>query len=591
MDNQQISKILYEISENLEMEDEPFRPRAYQRAARAIEAQDRDLNNIYKKGGIKALKEIPGIGQSISEKIEELLKTDRLVFFEELKKNSPVDISTLTSIEGLGPKKIKALYKKLDIRTLEELEDAAKKGKIRELENFGEKSEKNILKGIEFLRQGRGRFLLGTVLPLARELKQRFENLKEVKNIEVAGSLRRMKETIGDIDMLAISDHPEKVMDFFVSQPEIVNVYGKGKTKSSVRLSLGIDADLRVVSQESFGAALQYFTGNKDHNVALRAIAKTKGYKLNEYGLFQIANPMPTGRQGKSQIANRTAGKTEKEIYEKLGLEYIEPELREHTGEIVTALKKQLPNLLPYHSLLGDLQIQTTWSDGAVSIEKMAEAAIKAGLEYIVITDHTKSLKVAHGLDEKRISKQIEEIKKINQRFEKENINFRILSGSEVDILKDGTLDIDDEVLAKLDVVLGSIHGYFNLPKTEQTRRLEHAMENPNIDIIAHPTGRIINRREAYELDMDQIFKTAKNTGTILEINAYPDRLDLKDVYVKEAVRQNIKLTIDSDAHHPEHFHYLELGIAIARRGWAEKKDILNTLPPDQFLKNLPKHV
>lgn len=380
---------------------------------------------------------------------------------------------------------------------------------------------------------------------------------------------------MGDLDILAISKNPEKVIEYFVKMPEAAHIYGKGPTKAKIRLKNGMNADLRVLKPKSFGAALQYFTGDKYHNIAVREIAIKKGYKLNEYGLFK----------GKKFIA----GKTEEEIYKKLGLKWMPPEIRTNSGEIEAALRQAqgkpngLPKLVEYGSLRGDLQVQTSWTDGQNSIKEIAEGAKKLGLEYIVITDHTKSLAMTGGLDEKKILKQMAEIDKIQKQVS----GIKIMKGAEVNILKDGRLDIKDDVLAKLDVVGAAVHSNFNLSEKEQTQRIIKAMENPNVDVIFHPTGRVIQKREAYKVDMNAIIKAAKRTKTVLEIDAYPDRLDLKDEYIKKAVGAGVKLAVDSDAHSISHFQYLELGIAQARRGWAEKKDIINTRSWEEMLELL----
>ena len=581
MTNQEIAKILYEISEYLEMESEPFKPRAYQKVAQAVESLEKETKEIYKTGGLKALSEIPGVGVSIAEKIEELLKTGRLKYYEALKKKTPVDLSALTKIEGLGPKNIKRLYEKLGIRNLADLEKAAKTGKISKLEGFGKKSEENILKGLEFVKSSGGRFALGEAMPQIREIESRLKKLKEVQEIIVAGSVRRWKETIGDADILIISERPKPIMDYFVGMPEVARVFAHGETKSAVKLKSGLDVDLRVVPKESYGAALNYFTGSKEHNVALREIAIKKGLKLNEYGLFR----------GQKQIA----GKTEEDLYAALGMDYIPPEMRENTGEIELALRQaqgkrnRLPKLIGYGDLKGDLQVQTNWTDGENSIEEMAKAAAAIGLEYIAITDHTKRLAMTHGLDERRIRSQWKEIDAVNKKLKALGIRLQVLKGTECDILKDGSLDLPDEILAKLDVVGVSVHSYFNLLREDQTKRIKRAIKNPHADILFHPTGRLINRRKAYEVDMDEIIETAKKTGTILEIDAYPDRLDLKDEHIRKCVEAGVRMTIDSDAHSAQHFPVLEYGIAQARRGWAESKDIVNAWPLEKmlsFLKN-----
>ena len=457
------------------------------------------------------------------------------------------------------------------------MEKAAKAGKIRGLEHFGEKSEENILKSIEFLKISGNRYILGFIMPELREIADQLGKIKGVEKVDIVGSVRRRKETIGDADILAISENPKNIMDFFVSMPEVIRVYAHGETKSAIKLKNGMDVDLRVVPKESYGVALQYFTGSKDHNIIVREIAIKKGYKLNEYGLFKIS--------GKKEI--KIAGETEEKIYEKLGLDYIEPEMRENQGEIELAQNHKLLKLIDYGDLKGDLQIQTNWTDGENTVEECAEAAIKNGLEYIAITDHTKRLAMTGGLDEKKLIEQMRVIDKLNQQLTTNNQQLKILKGSEVDILKDGTLDIIDEVLEKLDVVGAAIHSHFNLSREEQTKRMIKTMENKNVDIIFHPTGRIINKRPAYEIDMDEIIKAAKRTGTVLEIDAFPNRLDLKEEYVRKCVKAGVKMAIDSDAHAIAHMNYLEWGIAQARRGWATKNDIINCWPLEKMLRML----
>ncbi|MEK7162239.1 MAG: DNA polymerase/3'-5' exonuclease PolX, partial [Patescibacteria group bacterium] len=460
-------------------------------------------------------------------------------------------------------------YARLRIRNISDLEKAAKQGKLRHLPRMGEKLEAKIMKGIEFKKEGGGRFALGEILPVAREIKARLLKLKGVEAVELAGSLRRWQETIGDVDILAISEEPKKICDYFVKMPEVQHVYAHGDTKVLVRLRIGIDADLRVVPKESFGAALQYFTGNKDHNVEVRKIAIKKGYKLNEYGLFR----------GKKIIAAHT----EEEIYKKLGMATPEPEIRLNHGEIEAALEDRLPKLIGYDDLKGDLQTQSDWTDGSNSIEELAREAEKIGHEYIAITDHTKSLAMTGGSDEKKLLRQMAEIDKIQKKFKK----IKILKSAEVNILKDGALDIKNEVLAKLDVVGAAVHSLFNLPRSEQTKRIIKAMENPHLDILFHPTGRIINRRKPYDVDIEAVIKAAKHTGTILEIDAHPWRLDLKDEHIRMAREAGVKMVIDTDAHSVSELHYLEYGIAQARHAWCAKKDIINTLPLKDFLKAL----
>jgi DNA polymerase (family 10) len=567
MKNFEVVKILSEIGIFLEMDDVQFKPRAYEKAARSIEALEEDVGEIYKKGGIKALMEIPGVGRHIAAKIEELITTGKLEYYEKLRKKVPVDLENLSKIEGLGPKKIKVLWQRLKIKNIDDLEKAALAHRLSKLPGFKEKTEENIIKGIEFAKKSKGRYVLGFALPLIRDIEKRLRNLPEVKKVLVAGSVRRMKETIGDADFLVISEKPKKVMDFFVSMPEVIDVIGKGGTKSTVKLKTGMDADVRVLPEESFGGALQYFTGNIDHNIAMRRIAQEKRWKLSEYGLFQ----------GNKQID----AKTEEEVYKKLGLQWVPPELRENTGEIEAAMKNNLPKLIGYKDLKGDLQSNSNWTDGANSIREMAEEARKIGLEYIVITDHSKSLAMTGGLDEKMLLKQGREIDKLNEQIE----GIRVLRGVELNILKDGSLDITDEVLEKLDFVGAAVHSYFNQSKEEMTKRVLKAIENPNVDFLCHPTARQIQRREPIQLDVEKIMEASKDNGTILDIDAYPDRLDLKDEYIRKAVEIGTKLGVSSDAHSVVQLHYLELGIAQARRGWATAKDIVNTKKMEEFLK------
>jgi DNA polymerase (family 10) len=567
--NQSTAEILKQIGEYLAMKEVPFKPRAYEKAALVISELEEEVADKYKKGGLKALQEIPGVGASIAATIEEFIKTGKVKYYESLKKKTPVDLEGLSRIEGLGPKSIKKLYQKLDIANLKDLEKAAKAGKIAKLEGFGKKSEEKILKGISFAGNNK-RFILGYMLPTIRAIQERLTKLPRVEKVTIAGSARRRKDTIGDADILAVSKESKAIMEQFVTMPDVVNVIAQGNTKSSVKLRSGINVDLRVVPKASYGAALNYFTGSKDHNVALRQIAIGKGWKLNEYGLFK----------GEKQIA----GATEEDLYKMFGMDYIEPELRENTGEIQAAKEHKLPHLIGYDDLRGDLQIQTNWTDGAESIEEMARAAMERGLEYIVITDHTKRLAMTHGLDEKRIVQQWAEIDKVNKKL---GGKIKILKGSECDILKDGTLDLPDSILSKLDVVGVSVHSHFTLPRAEQTARVIRAISNPNADIFFHPTGRIINRREAIDIDMDEVIKVAKKTGTVMEVNAFPERSDLKDEYIRKCVDAGVKLSIDSDAHSSKHYPLLEFGISQARRGWAERKDVINAWPTEKMLSFL----
>jgi len=588
--NQEIAKIFYEIADYLEMEGVAFKPYAYQKAAITLETLEEDVEEIYKKGGIKALEEIPGVGESIALKIEEYLKTGRIKGYEKLKKKTPINLEEIIAVEGMGPKKAKVLYQKLGIRNLKDLEKTARAHKIASLFGFGEKTEKNILEGIAFLKRSKGRFLLGEILPKVKEVYEKFKSLKEVEKIDPAGSVRRMKETIGDVDFLVISKNPEKVMDFFVSLPGVIKIWGKGTTKASIRMKEGFDMDIRVVPDRSYGSALQYFTGSKEHNIATRKIAIDRGFKLSEYGLFR----------GSKMIA----GADEKEIYQKLGMEWIPPEMRENQGEIEAASERKLPKIIGYKDIKGDLHCHSKWDGGANSIEEIAEAAMKMDYQYIGIADHTKFLRIEHGLDEKKLELQKKEIEKLNSKFRIRpqpisnglgrpaliqgrwrNSKFRILQGCEANILSDGLIDIKDEALKKLDFVIAGIHSNFKMEKSKMTERIIRAMKNPNVDIISHPTGRILKRRDEYQIDFDKILRVAKETGTILEINSFPERLDLNAENIRRAKEAGVKMVINTDSHHKDQLRFIEFGIAQARRGWAEKGDIINTQPLEKLLK------
>ena len=553
------------------MEKVQFKPYAYQRAAITLETLEKDIEEIYKEGGREALEKIPGVGKSIAEKIEEYVKTGKIKYYEELKKKTPIKMEELIAVEGVGPRKAKTLYQKLGIRNLKDLERAAKAHKISPLFGFGEKTEKNILEGINFLKRNKGRFLLGDILPAVKEVYEKLKSLKEVETISPAGSVRRMKETIGDVDFLIISKNPAKVMDFFVSLPGVIKIWGKGSTKASVRMQEGFDMDIRVVPKRSYGSALQYFTGSKEHNIATRKIAMEKGLKLSEYGLFR----------GPKMIV----GKTEEEVYKALGMGWVPPEMRENQGEIEAALSHKLPKIIDYKDVKGDLHCHTRWDGGANTIMEMVKAAQNMGYEYIGISDHTKFLRIEHGLDEKKLSQQRKEIDKLNQSLKIKNLKLKILHGCETNILNDGSIDIKDEALAKLDYVIAGVHSNFKMEKTKMTERIIRAMKNPNVDIISHPTGRIIQRRDEYQIDFDKILRVAKETGTILEINSFPERLDLNAENIRRAKEAGVKMVINTDSHHKDQLRFIEFGIAQARRGWAEKEDIINTQPFEKLLK------
>ena len=565
MKNGEIAGIFYQMADLLELQDVPFKPQAYRKAARQLEGMSEDIEDVAKSG---KLEDIPGVGKSIAEKIHEYLKTGKIKHLAELKKKVPGNLDELLAVPGLGPKRAVILYRKLKVDSLEDLEKAASLGKIRNIEGFGEKSEQEILKGISLLRRGQERMLLGVALPIAREIAKKLQELDEVQEIEIGGSIRRRAETIGDIDLLITSTKPQKVMDFFTSMPEVERILAKGDTKSSILLKTGKQVDLRVVDDKCFGAALQYFTGNKDHNVKLRTLAINKGLKLSEYGLFR-----------KNKLV---AGKTEQEVYAALGMGYIEPEMRENQGEIELALNGKLPTLIDYNDMKGDLQMHTKFSDGVNTIKDMAVAAKQLGYEYIAITDHSKSEKIANGMDEIRLLQYIQEIRKA----EKEVKGIRIFVSCEVSIKADGSLDYSDDILKKLDIVSVSIHSGFKMPKEKMTGRICRALENKYVDIFNHPTGRYINVRDSYDFDFDKMVNTAVKNKVHLEINASPERLDLKDSLIRRAKELGAKFTISTDAHSINGLNAMELGIATARRGWLEKRDVVNT----HSLKDLKKY-
>ena len=599
MINDNLAKLFQKLAFYLEMEGVSFKPQAYEKASVVIDALDEDLNEIYQKEKIAGLKKIPGIGESIAQKIEEFIKTGKIKEIEIYQKKYPINLDELMVIEGIGPKTIKTLYEKLKIKNIKELEAAARNGKIRNLENFGEKSEKNILQSIEFLKRSQGRFRLDEAYYLAQDIIAELKKIKEIDKIVVAGSLRRMKETIGDIDLLATlktknKDAAKKVMDTFVNLKGVIKVWDYGQTKSSVRFKKGIDADLRVVEDYEFGSALQYFTGSKEHNIETRKLAIEKGLKLNEYGVFKKFKNQNSKVKITSQNSKiikvktkweRIAGKTEKEVYQTIGLPYIEPELRTNTGEIEAALKNQLPKIIGYHDIKGDLHNHSDWDGGENSIEEIAEAAQKLGYEYLGISDHTKFLRIEHGLDEKQLLAQHKAIEKLNTQYSFLNTNFRVLHGCEANILNDGSLDIDDKVLEQLDYVIAGIHSHMKMSQEEMTERMIRAIKNPNVNIISHPTGRLINARDEYQVDLDKVFKAAQEYQVALEINAHPVRLDLNDKNIRKAIDYGVKLVINTDSHHISQMELIKFGISQARRGWATKDDIINAWPLEQLLE------
>jgi len=562
-----IAKIFEDIADMLEIKGEnPFRIRAYRKAARNIRTLPSELEKFADEG---KLEQIPGIGEGIKEKIYEILDTGRLQFYEKLKNDIPPSLVKLLSIPGIGPKLAKRFYDELNIKDIEQLEKMAKEHRLAELEGIKEKTERNILKGIEMLKRGLERMTLGVALPLAIEILDQLNKLPEVKRINTAGSIRRRKETIGDIDILTISSDSKKVMDTFINLPQVERVLVSGETKSSVITFDGIHVDLRVVKPESYGSALAYFTGSKAHNIRIREIAMKEGLKINEYGVFD------------EKANKKIAGESEEDIYQVLDLPFIVPELREDRGEIEAARNNNLPDLVNLSQIKGDLHVHTVWSDGENSIEEMVKAAKERGYKYLAICDHSKSLRIAGGLSEDQLIKQIEEIKELNYKYK----NFTILAGSEVDIKADGSLDYTDELLEKLDIVVAAVHTRFSMPGHEMTKRIIKALQNPYVNILAHPTGRLMGVRDPYELDLDEILKVAKKSKVALEINSFPERLDLNDIDSKRAKEYDVMISINTDSHITNQLDYMTLGVSVARRGWLEPKNIINTKPIKKVLK------
>jgi DNA polymerase (family X) len=574
MTNKQIIGVLYEISELLELKNENrFKIRAYQKLAQFLEGYDKELSDVYKEKEKKGLVEIPHIGEGIAKKIIELLDTGKLDYLDELKSSLPAGLETFLKIPNMGPKTAVTIVETFKIKTVAELEKMLKEHKLKDVKGFGEKTEEKLLKGIELYKKGQERKLLGEAYPIAEKIIESLKKNRSITKISIAGSLRRMEETIGDIDILAVAGDAKSAMETFCTMEIVKDVIAKGETKSSVNTVFGIQADLRVVADESYGAAMQYFTGNKSHNVMTREIAVKKGYKLNEYGLFSAS--------GKKNYGCRT----EEEIYEKFGLQYIPPELRAGGSEIEAAQKRQIPVLVEQSDIKGDLHVHSNHSDGVDGIEALADGAKKAGYKYIAITDHSAALVIARGLDKKRIFDELREIEAYNK---KEN-GLYIFKGAEVDILEDGTLDHPDEVLSELDIVIGSVHRKFNMTKKDMTDRLLAAMDNKYLNIIGHISGRMINQREPYEVDYEKIFDRAAKAGIAIEVNSQPVRLDMKDIYIREAVRRGVKLAVNTDAHSVDQFRFMLYGAGIARRGWAKKEDIINTLPLQKLIEWIEK--
>ena len=580
MDKSQIAEILAEIGTLLELKGEVvFKTRAYATAARTIESLGEPLDKIIAEN---RLGEIKGIGEALQKKITELAATGKLAYYDELKASIPPGLLEMLQIPGLGPKKVKALHDKLGLQTVAELEAACAAGKVGALDGFGEKTQANIIEGIQRRRAYASRHLVSQALPIAESLLDALRSHPDVIRCGSAGSLRRRREVIGDIDLLASSKKPGNVLEFFTHQPAVLSVIAQGGTKASVLLEGGIQCDLRVVGDAEFPPALMYFTGSKEHNIQMRQRAVARGLRLNEYGLFR-------SNAETRDPALRVDGRTEEEIFQQLGLHYIPPELREDTGEIALAEKGPLPRLVEWSDLKGSLHNHSTWSDGHQRPSEIAQAMDELGLAYWAVTDHSKSSFQANGLDAGRVRQQVREIKQINERLAGEGSEFRLLTGTEVDILKDGKLDLPDDLLAELDVVVASLHQSFNQSEEEITARLIGAARNRYVHILGHLTGRLLLEREPYKVNHHAVIEACAATGTWIELNASPRRFDMDWRHWPYAKSKGVKCAINCDAHRLEHAGFLRLGAGIARKGWLEKKDVINTLPLEKLRAELQR--
>lgn len=572
MKNREIADIFEHMADILEFKkDNIFRINSYRKASRVLKDLTEDIEVLAKEN---KLNDISGIGPGMAEKINQYIRKGKIDKYEEIKKDVPDGLIKMLEIPGMGPKTTALVYNKLKVKDMAGLEKAIEKGGLRELPGMGEKKEENILRGIRLLKEASKRILLGVALPIVEDL---VNNLKQkgIKLVSPAGSLRRMQETIGDIDILVGSDKGDEIIRDFVNQSNVKQILASGDTKGSVIVEGGIQVDVRVVKPSSFGAALQYFTGSKAHNIHLREMAKEKGLKINEYGVFS------TKGGGNKKIG----GMKEEDVYKILGMPWIPPVLREDRGEIESALKNELPRLVTEEDIKGDLHVHSEWTDGNNRIEDIARAARDRGYSYIALTDHSQSTRIAGGLKPNELKEEIEEIKKINRKFK----DFTILCGSEVDIGSDGSMDFPDKLLEKLDIVIGAIHSGFKQDRKTITKRIITAIKNPNVDIIVHPSGRLLSSREPYDVDMEEVLKAARDTGTAIEINAYYDRLDLDDIWARRAKKIGVKLAIGTDSHHIDQFWMMRLGIGVCGRAWLEADDILNTFSLQNLIKYLTK--
>ena len=569
--NTEIADIFDRLADLLEIEDaNPFRVRAYRNAARTVRGHARSMADLVKQE--KNLSELPGIGKDLAGKIRTIVETGKLPLLGEVEARTPAVLSDLMKVQGLGPKRVKILYEKLGIRDIDDLKRAAHSGKVRELEGFGSKTEEMIRQRLEHFTGEAKRTRLVTAEDIARPLVAYLGKTKGVKDVVMAGSYRRRRETVGDLDILVTATGNSRVMDRFTGYDEVEEVISRGETRSTVRLRSGMQVDLRVVRQVSYGAALLYFTGSKAHNIAVRKLGTGKGYKINEYGVFR-------GEK-------RVAGRTEKEVYARVGLPFIPPELRENRGELEAARKGKLPKLVTLGDIRGDLHCHTRATDGHHSLQQMASAAADRGYEYLSINDHSRRLTVAHGLDKKRLLEQIRAIDRLNEKSD----GLVLLKSIEVDILEDGSLDLPDSILRELDFTVCAVHYKFNLPRKKQTDRILRAMDNPCFTILAHPSGRLINKREPYAVDLEKIMQAASERGCFLELNAHPDRLDLNDEACMMARETGVRISIATDAHSISDLDFMRCGIDQARRGWLNAKDVINTLPLKQLGKLLQRN-
>lgn len=568
--NNDITAVFEEIADLLEIEQaNPFRIRAYRNAARTVQGLGEEVRDLIQEGF--DLDQLPGIGEALAEKIVEIVRTGKCQALEKLRQEGGKGLVELLHIPGLGPKRVAILYHELDVQTPQQLLRAIKDGRLRQLRGFGEKTEQNILDMLQVHAQQERRFKLAVAAQYAQSLVDYLREANEIEEIVIAGSYRRCKETVGDLDILVTTTQPKPVVEHFTRYDEVKEVLSQGATRSTIILRNGLQVDLRVVKPESFGAALHYFTGSKQHNIAIRRRGQQRGLKINEYGVFK----------GELSIA----GKTEESVYKAVGLPYIPPELRENSGEIEAAESGRLPSLVQLDDLTGDLHAHTMATDGHNTIEEMARAAQQLGFTYIAITEHSKRLTVTHGLDEKRLLQQIEEIDCLNQRLK----GITVLKGIEVDILEDGSLDLPDPILAQLDLVIGAVHSKFHLSRAKQTTRILKAMDHPHFSMLAHPSGRLLEQREPYDVDMARIIHQASERGCYLELNAHPERLDLLDTHCRMAKEAAVLVSINSDAHTIADLANLKYGIGQARRGWLEKEDVLNTLPLNEVRRLLKK--